>query len=54
VALESVLAKKITAASLMSSDSITAVQGVLLSTCLPGDLFLSLSLLLSFSGTIRD
>ncbi len=45
VTLESVLAKKITAASLMSSDSITAVQGVLLSTCLPGDLSLSLSLL---------
>lgn len=47
VTLESVLAKKITAASLMSSDSITAVQGVLLSTCLPGDLSLSLSLLLT-------
>lgn len=46
--LESVLAKKITAASLMSSDSITAVRGVLLSTCLPGDLFLSLSLLFSY------
>lgn len=47
VTLESVLAKKITAASLMSSDSITAVQGVLLFTCLPGDLSLSLSLLLT-------
>ncbi len=47
VTLESVLAKKITEASLMSSDSITAVQDVLLSTCLPGDLFLSLSLLLT-------
>ncbi len=47
VTLESVLAKKITAASLMSSDSITAVQGVLLLPCLPGDLSLSLSLLLT-------
>ncbi len=47
VTQESVLAKKITEASLMSSDSITAVQDVLLSTCLLGDLFLSLSLLLT-------